>query len=57
MKAFLKALIINYAIAAVWYAEEYRQFGELQWDRNCDNLVWILYLIALTYAFIRKEAP
>lgn len=53
MKAFLKALIINYAITAVWYAEEYRQFGKLQWDRNCDNLVWILYLIALTYAFYK----
>ena len=55
MKAFMKALIVNYAIAAVWFVEEYHQFGELQWNRECDNLVWILYLLILTYAFMKQE--
>lgn len=49
--AFIKALVTNFAITAVWYWYEYKQFGELQWNRKCDNVVWCLYLIVLWYAF------
>ena len=49
--AFIKSLIISMAITCVWYFTEYQQFGELQWDRQCDNIVGVLYFIALWYAF------
>ena len=51
IKSLIAALIINYAISAIWYIAEYKQFGELQWNRKCDNIVSTLYLIALWIAF------
>lgn len=53
--AFLKALVVSLAISAVWYYEEFKQFGELQTDRKCDNVIFILYLIALWYAFSQAK--
>lgn len=49
--ALIKACVVSFAISAVWYAFEWIQFKELQWDRQCDNVVFVLYLIALWYAF------
>ena len=51
IKSLIAALIINYAISAIWYIAEYKQFGELQWNRKCDSIVSTLYLIALWIAF------
>ncbi|WP_185967718.1 hypothetical protein [Clostridium sp. HBUAS56010] len=52
--AFLKALIVSLAISAVWYAYEWIQFKEFQWNRQCDNIVWILYFGVLWYLFAHQ---
>ena len=49
--SLLVAFIINLAITAIWYRLEYLQFGELQWNRKCDNVVSVLYFIALWIGF------
>ena len=51
LKAVGVAFVITMAISAVWYGVEYMQFGTLQWDRECDNIVSTLYMIALTIGF------
>jgi hypothetical protein len=51
--AFIKALCVNFAISAVWMASEYEQFGELQYGRECDDIVFWLYLVVLWYLFWR----
>lgn len=53
--AFLKALILNLAINAVWLELEYEQFGELQFGRECDYVVWLLYLFVMWYLFWKAE--
>lgn len=50
-KALWKALVVTLAISAVWYGIEFMQYGTLQWDRKCDNVVGFIYLIALWYAY------
>lgn len=52
--ALVKALIVNMAIASVWYGMEWMQYRELQWDRKCDNVVGILYLVVLWYLFAHQ---
>lgn len=54
VNGFIKALIVSLAILAVWYMREWIEFGELQWDRECDNVVFVLYFFALWYAFSKK---
>lgn len=51
--AFWKALIVNLAVAAIWFVAEYKQYGELQWDRECDNIVFWTYFVILWYLFSR----
>lgn len=51
MKIFIISTLISFAITAIWYLLEYEQFGELQFDRKCDCVVWILYWIALCVGF------
>ena len=51
MKAFIISTLISLAITAVWYILEYKQFGELQWGRQCDEVVFLLYFIALCVGF------
>ena len=51
-----KTLIINLAVLAVWYAMEWGQFGELQWDRECDEMVWYLYYMIIWYLLYKKGA-
>lgn len=51
VKGFIRAAVVSWAIIAVWYAAEYIQFGELQWNRECDEIVSALYFVALWVAF------
>lgn len=53
--AFWKALIVNLAVVAIWFLSEYQQYGELQWDRECDNIVFWVYFFILWYLFSRYE--
>lgn len=46
-KAGFQALIINLAVSAVWYGLEFQQFGTLQWERNCDNVVSMIYFFII----------
>jgi hypothetical protein len=50
-KSLWKAIVINFVITAVWYICEYEQFGCFQWDRWGDDVVSILYTVALWSAF------
>ena len=53
--ALIKAFITNLAVLAIGYATEYLQFGELQFDRECDEVVWCVYFIILFYLFLTQE--
>lgn len=55
IKSFVKALTINLAVIAIWYASEWMQFGELQFNRECDNIVNTIYLFILWYLFYENE--
>ena len=47
MVELIKTVIINLARTAIWYAYEYEQFGELQWDRKCDLVVSVIYTVVI----------
>lgn len=49
-KALSQSVVINLAITAIWYFLEYKQFGQLQWNRKCDNIVWIIYVFVIWWA-------
>ena len=51
IKSWWKALVVTLAITAIWYAAEFEQFGTLQWDRWCDNVVGVIYFFVLWWAF------
>lgn len=53
-KSFIQALIINLTVCCIWYAAEYQEYGQLYF-RECDNIVWIIYLCILWYLFYTKE--
>lgn len=53
IKSFLLSVLITLSITTIWYGLEWIQFGELQWDRECDNVVTYLYLIALTIGYTK----
>ena len=55
IKGFIYAVLISLSITAVWYVCEYKQFGELQWDRECDSIVSILNFIALWIAYSERS--
>ena len=48
-KAFWKSYVTLLAISAIWYGLEFIEFGTLCWDRKCDNVVGLLFFIALWY--------
>lgn len=50
-RALWKSIVTNLAVNAVWYTAEYEQFGELQWNRWGDNIIGIIYLIIIWWAF------
>ena len=39
------------AISALWYGLEFMEYGTLQWDRQCDNVIGIVFLVVLWYAY------
>lgn len=53
--SFVKATVVNLAITAIWYFYEYGQFGELQWNRKCDNMVGMIYFFLTWYLFYKIE--
>ena len=53
--ALVKSLIVSTAICAIWYGLEWIQYRQLQWDRECDNVVWVLYLLVLWYLFAHQN--
>lgn len=53
--AFIKALIVSFAVSAVWYGFEWMQFKELQWNRECDEVVFFLYFVILWYLFAHQR--
>lgn len=53
-KSFVQALTTNLSVCCIWYAVEYQEYGQLYF-RECDNIVWIIYLCILWYLFYTKE--
>lgn len=51
IKGVLISFVVSFVILGVWYLYEYHQFGELQWDRTCDEVVFWLYLLAMSISF------
>lgn len=50
-KSILIALVISLIIWIIWTAIEFIQFGEIQNNRICDDVVFKLYYIILAIAF------
>lgn len=53
--AIIGAFIITLTISAIWYGVELIQFKELQWNRECDNVVSLLYFLVLWYLFAHQR--
>ena len=51
--AFIKSLIVNLAILAIWLIFEYNEFGSLQ-DRECDDVVFMCYFLIIWWLFAQK---
>ena len=51
LRALWKAIIHTLAICAIWYILEFIQYGTLQLNRQCDNVVVIVFLIVLWNAY------
>ena len=50
-RALWKATIHMLAISAIWYGLEFMQYGTLQWDRQCDNVIGVIFLVVLWYTY------
>lgn len=50
-KAYFTMLLVSF----LWFWLEYKEFGELQWDRGCDNVVTLVYMMILWYLFYHKK--
>lgn len=50
-KGMLLAFLVCLAITGIWYGLEWIEFGELQWNRECDNIIEFLYFFALWVGF------
>lgn len=55
LKALIKACVVSLVISLIWFLVEYIQFGELQGNRICDNVVYVLYLLVLWYLFSHQN--
>lgn len=55
LKAFIKACVVSLVISLIWFLVEYIQFGELQGNRICDNVVYVFYLLVLWYLFSHQN--
>lgn len=49
------SIIINLAITAIWHELEYLQFNELQFNRNCDNVVFLIYFYVIWYLIYKSK--
>lgn len=54
-KALWKAFVVILAVSTIWYGLEFKQYGTLQWDRQCDNVVSIIYMIVLWHAYHKNN--
>lgn len=54
--SFIKTFVINMSIIAVWYWLEYKQFGELQHNRECDEVVAAIYFMVIWILLYVKGA-
>ena len=52
IKALAESVVINLAIVALWLMAEYDQFGELQFDRKCDSLIYCIYFFTITVMLV-----
>lgn len=50
-KGFMHAAVISIVIYIIWTFLEFWQFGEIQGDRICDNVVYVIYFMALWCGF------
>lgn len=53
--SWIKSLIINLATSSIWFGLEYIQFKELQWNRECDNVVGFIYFCIIWYLIYKRE--
>ena len=50
-KAAAKAFVHLLAISAIWYILEFMEFGTLQWDRACDNIIGFIFFFIIWGAY------
>lgn len=50
-----KSVGLNLAVLAIWYILEYQQFKELQWNRKCDDVVWVIYIVVVAILFYKRR--
>jgi hypothetical protein len=51
IKSIFIALFISLIIYIVWATIEWIEFGEIQNNRTCDDVVFVLYYIVLAIGF------
>ena len=56
-RGFACATVLSLSILGIWYLLEWYQFKELQWNRKCDYVVFVLYFIVLLIVFSLLLAP
>jgi len=54
-KAWWRSCVINLAIGCIWYGLEFTQFGTLQWNRICDNCVYIIYFVLVAWLLHKSK--
>lgn len=50
-KAAGKAFVHLLAISAIWYGLEFMEFGTLQWNRTCDEIIGLIFFFILWKAY------
>lgn len=50
-KAVAKAFVHLLAIFAIWYILEFMEFGTLQWNRTCDEIIGLIFFFILWKAY------
>lgn len=55
IKIYFQSLLISLSILSLWMICEYQQFGELQLDRQCDDMVFVLYHGVITWLLVDIE--
>ena len=55
IKIYFRSMLISLSILSLWMICEYQQFGELQFNRQCDDMVFILYHSVITWLLVDVE--